>query len=299
MVRTFDEIIAAEKLRKKKNIAVAGAADTAAIEAVRTVEEELGISNCILIGSKDGILKAAETVGYNVKRENIVEAKSDIEASTVAVSLVRSGEAHLPMKGNIQTPDYLKPMLNKETGLRGKGALSHVGIFEKPGGGLFILTDAAMTMFPDFNGKIGLINNAVDVMRRLGCDKPKVAMLSFLEHVNVVSEASKEAAILSKMAERGQIKNCIVDGPLAFDNALYEEAAVHKGIISPVAGKADIIIVSNIDVGNPLSKALTMMAGLRFGGLIAGAVVPVIMTPRADPVTSKINSIALCQYMLG
>lgn len=292
MVRTFDEIISAVKLREKKNIAIAAAADTAVLEAVMAVEDDLGIANCLLIGDKEGILKTAEKLNYNVKRENIIDVKSDAEAAVTAVKMVNSGEAHMPMKGQMQTPDYLRPILNKENGLRkGNGALCHVGIFEKPDGGLFLLTDAAMTMFPDINQKIDLIKNAVEVARRLDCERPKVAMLSFLEHVNLNSEASKDAAILSKMAERGQIKNCDIDGPLAFDNALYEEAAHHKGIFGPVAGKADILIAPNIDTGNPLSKALSMMAGLKFAGLIAGASVPVIMTPRADPISSKVQPI--------
>jgi phosphate butyryltransferase len=162
MVRTFDEIISAVKLREKKNIAIAAAADTAVLEAVMAVEDDLGIANCLLIGDKEGILKTAEKLNYNVKRENIIDVKSDAEAAVTAVKMVNSGEAHMPMKGQMQTPDYLRPILNKENGLRkGNGALCHVGIFEKPDGGLFLLTDAAMTMFPDINQKIDLIKNAV------------------------------------------------------------------------------------------------------------------------------------------
>jgi phosphate butyryltransferase len=204
------------------------------------------------------------------------------------------------MKGHLQTPDYLRAVLDKENGLRGKGILSHVGIYERPEAekGLFLLTDCAMTIAPDINQKIAIINNAVEIATYLGSETAKVAMLSFLEHVNLESETSKEAAILSKMAERDQIKNCIIDGPLAFDNALYPEAAKHKKIKSPVAGYADILIVPHIDVGNPLAKALSMMAQLQYAGLIAGAQVPVIMTPRADPMSSKVNSVVLCQYIL-
>lgn len=299
MIRTFQEIIEAAKLKERKTIAIACAADEVVLASVKVVENDLGISDCLLIGRKDAILECADRIGYTVKRERIIDVSGDAEAGRIAVSMVNSGEAHLPMKGQMQTPDYLRAVLNKEVGLRGKGALSHVGVFERPEGGLFLLTDCAMTIAPDLNQKIDIISNAVNVARGLGCEKPNVAILSYLEHVNPDVDSSRDAAILSKMAERGQIRNCRIDGPFAFDNALYEEAAKHKGIAGPVAGKADILIVSHIDVGNPLSKSLSMMAGLKFAGLAAGARVPVIMTPRADPMSSKVQSIALCQHILG
>ena len=252
----------------------------------------------MLIGKKSKILKAAEEAGYEPDETCIIEAETDADAAGIAVRLVRAGDADLPMKGQLQTPDYLRAILNKEWGLRGPGVLSHTGVYELPGGRPFVLTDCAMTISPDLDGKIKIVENAVSVARRLGCDRPKVAMLSFLEHVNISSRHSTEAAIIAKMGDRGQIKNCIIDGPLAYDNAVSAEAAKHKGIVSEVAGDADILVVPDIEVGNPLSKALSMTAGLRFGGLVAGATVPVIMTPRADPVTSKILAISICQFML-
>ena len=298
MLVSFDKILEDIVIQPKKTIAIAAAADPVVIEAVREVEEVRKISKCLLVGKKEGILKAAEEAGYKLDESRIIEANSDVEAAETAVKLVRSGDADLPMKGQLQTPDYLRAILNKEWGLRGPGALSHTGIYELKDGHLFILTDCAMTIDPDLEGKIKIVENAVSVARMLGCERPKVAMLSFLEHVNLAARHSTEAAIIAKMGDRGQIKNCDIDGPLAFDNAVYADAAEHKGIKSPVAGHADILVVPNIEVGNPLSKALSMAAGLRFGGLIAGAQVPVIMTPRADPVTSKTLAISLCQYML-
>lgn len=298
MLVSFDKILEGVAAQPKKTIAIAAAADTAVIEAVREVEAVRGISECLLTGDKAAILKAAEEAGYELDESRIVHAETDALAAEAAVKLVRSGDADLPMKGQIQTPDYLRAILNKEWGLRGPGALSHTGVYELPDGRPFILTDCAMTIAPDLEGKIKIVENAVSVARRLGCEKPKVAMLSFLEHVNPGSQHSAEAAIIAKMGERGQIKNCVIDGPLAYDNALYADAARHKGIKSEVAGEADILVVPHIDIGNPLSKALSMTAGLRFGGLIAGASVPVIMTPRADPVTSKTMAISLCQFML-
>ena len=298
MLVSFDKILEGVAIQPKKTIAIAAAADPVVIEAVKEVEAVRGISQCLLTGKKSGILKAAEEAGYELDESRIIEADTDEAAAEAAIKLVRSGDADLPMKGQIQTPDYLRAILNKEWGLRGPGVLSHTGVYELPDGRPFILTDCAMTIAPDLEGKIRIVENAVSVARRLGCERPKVAMLSFLEHVNPVSQHSTEAAVIAKMGDRGQIKNCIIDGPLAYDNALYADAAKHKGIVSEVAGEADILVVPHIEVGNPLSKALSMTAGLRFGGLIAGATVPVIMTPRADPVTSKIMAISLCQFML-
>ncbi|MDR3296533.1 MAG: phosphate butyryltransferase [Clostridiales Family XIII bacterium] len=299
MLTSFDTILTDVKAQPKKVIAIAAAADDVVFQAVKRVEQEMGISECLFTGKKANILKCAEKAGYSITDEKrIFEAETDAEAAMRAVELVRAGDAHLPMKGQLQTPDYLRAILNKEQGLRGSGALSHTGVYELPDGRLFILTDCAMTIAPDLETKIKIVENAVSVARRLGAETPNVAMLSFLEHVNPVSIHSTEAAVISKMAERGQIKNCVIDGPLAYDNALYAEAARHKGITSPVAGNADILVVPHIDVGNPLSKALSMTAGLRFGGLVAGATVPVIMTPRADPATSKVLAIVLCQYIL-
>lgn len=297
MLRNFNELIEEVKSQSKKRIAIACAGDDVTLEAVREVEA-MGISECILIDNKDKILKSAEKIGYKVNEENIIEVKNPVEAAAKAVELVRSGKADLPMKGNMQTGDYLRAILNKENGLRGKGILSHVAVVEKPDGGLLIITDCAMTINPDLNAKVELINNAVEVACALGCEKAKVAILSFIENVNLNAPTTTDAAILSKMGDRGQIKNAIIDGPLAFDNAVFPEAAKHKGIGGEVAGQADVLLVPNIEVGNALYKLLSMVAKVKIAGVVSGAVVPVIQAPRADPMESKIYSIALCQYLL-
>lgn len=297
MIGSFNELIEAVKKQSKKTIAIACAGDDVTLEAVREVEA-MGISECILIDNKEKIISNAVKIGYKVKEENIVEVNSDAEAAAKAVEWVLSGKADLPMKGNMQTSEYLRAVLDKEKGLRGKGMLSHVAVFEKPQGGLLIITDCAMTINPDLSQKVNLINNAVGVALGLGCEKAKVAVLSFVETVNPNAQSTTDAAILSKMGDRNQIKNAIIDGPLAFDNAVFPEAAKHKGIGGEVAGQADVLLVPNIEVGNTLYKSLSMMAELKAAGVVAGAVVPVIQAPRADPMESKINSIALCQYLL-
>ncbi len=296
MLRSFDELLEVVKQQSKKRIAIVCAGDDVALEAVRQVEA-MGISECILIDVKEKIMRNAEKIGYEVNENNIVEVKNDVEAAATAVELVRTGQADLPMKGNVQTNDYLRAVLDKNKGLRGKGTLSHVSVFEKPKGGFLIVTDCAMTVSPDLNQKINLINNAVDVARKLGSKKAKVAVLSYLETVSLNSPSSTDAAILSKMGDRGQIKNTVIDGPLAFDNAVFPEAAKHKGLGGEVAGQADILLCPNIEVGNALYKSFSMMAELKAAGVVAGAIVPVIQAPRADPMESKINSIVLCQHL--
>lgn len=298
MISSFDELLNSVKKQNKKIIAIACAGDPVILEAVREVET-MGISECILVDNKEKVLKSADKIGYKIKEENIFEAKSDVESAFKAVELVRLGKADLPMKGNIQTSDYLRAILNKENGLRKNKTLSHVAVIEKPQGGLLIITDCAMTINPDLSHKVELINNAVDVAISLGCEKAKIAVLSFIETVNLNAQSTLDAAILSKMSDRGQIKNAVVDGPLAFDNAVFPESSKHKGIVSEVAGKADILLVPNIEVGNALYKSLTMMSQLKAGGVVTGAAVPVIQAPRADPMESKIYSIALCQYILS
>lgn len=297
MFTNFEELLEAVKKQRKKVIAIAGAGDDVTLEAVKAVEA-MGISECILIDDKEKILNYAKQIGFDVKKENIIDEGNPVKAAEKAVELIRLGKADLPMKGNMQTGDYLRAILNKEKGLRKEGMLSHVAVFEKPKGGLLIITDCAMTINPDLNQKVQLINNAVEVALSLGCEKAKVAILSFLETVNINAQSTTDAAILSKMADRGQIKNTIVDGPLAFDNAVFPDAAKHKGIGGEVAGQADILLVPNIEVGNALYKSLSMMAELKAAGVVSGAMVPVIQAPRADPMESKIYSIALCQYML-
>ena len=298
MVNSFEDVINGAKKMGKKRVAIAWAADDVILESVKAADEA-GLADCVLIGIKDQILKSAEAANYNVKDENIVEAKTEREAGILAVELINAGKADMPMKGMMQTSDFLRPILNKETGLRDRNDLSQIGVYEKPQGGLLFMTDCAMTIAPDLQGKITILENAVAVVRKLGIDCPKVALLSFLEQVNLSSEASRDAAIISKMADRGQIKNCIVDGPLALDNAIVPYAAEHKGIKSPVAGAADIIVVPNIDVGNALSKSFSFVAGLKFGAVVAGAKVPVIMSRRADSIESKLQSLALCRYLMN
>jgi len=202
------------------------------------------------------------------------------------------------MKGLLHTGTFLKAVLNKEKGLNRGKLISQISIFDKEfGDGLQLLTDCAMAIQPSLDEKKQIIENAVELALRLGYVKPKVAVLSALEVVNPEIADTVDAAILSKMSDREQIKNAIVDGPFALDNAISPEAAKHKGIKGEVAGQADIILAPNLQVGNVLTKALTYYAHMDVAAAVMGAAAPIIMTSRTDTVKNKLLSIALASYI--
>ena len=204
------------------------------------------------------------------------------------------------MKGLLETSTILKAVLNKEVGLRTGRLMSHVAVFEIPVfDRLIFITDAALNMYPDLKAKVDIISNAVSVAHSLGIKNPKVAPICAVEVVNPDMPATIDASMLSKMSERGQIKGCVVDGPLAVDNALSEEAAQHKKINSPVAGKADILLLPNIEAANVMYKTLTYTTNSKSGGIIVGASAPVVLTSRADSPESKLNAIALAALVSG
>ncbi|MGB9780737.1 phosphate butyryltransferase [Caldanaerobacter sp.] len=291
-MRTFAELYEHVKNLPPKVIAVAQAADEDVLEAIKEAHEK-GIVRAILVGDKEKIERIASSIGMSLKDHEIVEAKSNLDACREAVRLVNEGKADILMKGLVQTAEILKVVLDKEIGLRTGRTLSHVAVFESPYERLILLTDAAMNIAPDLKVKIDIILNAIDVAKQIGIDAPRVAILGAVETVNPDMQATLDAAILSKMSERGQIKGAIIDGPLALDNALSIEAARHKGIVSPVAGNADILVVPDIEAGNILYKAITYIAQREIAGIIMGAKKPIVLTSRADSSDAKFNSIML------
>ncbi|WP_372590370.1 bifunctional enoyl-CoA hydratase/phosphate acetyltransferase [Fervidobacterium pennivorans subsp. carthaginiensis] len=288
MIRTLSEIIEMAK-GKGKVIAIAGAEDKEAIKAV-VEARELGVS-AILFGKK-------EVIEENLKELNadfpIVDCRSEEEASKGAVRAVVEGKAHIVMKGLVKTSTLLKAVLDKEQGLRTERLLSHVAVVEVPGvNRLIFITDGGMVIRPTLEQKVQIIENAVAVARKLGYEMPKVALIAAVETVNPDMPETMEAAIIAKMNERGQIKNCKIDGPLGIDNALSVYAAEVKGVKGDVAGHADILVVPDIHSGNFLGKSAVYFANGRIAGIIAGAKAPVIVISRADTSESKFASIAL------
>lgn len=278
----------------KKTIAVAAAEDQEIIEAVAdALEHKLG--NFILYGDQEKIATLLKVKNVSCKQNiKIVQAYSMTVAAELAVKAVFNKEANILMKGNIPTNIFLKAVLNKEYGLRTGSVLSHVAAFEVPDfNRLILVTDAGMNIAPDLEQKTRIVQNAVSLARSLGIENPKVAPIAAIEVVNPEMPATIDAAALTMMNKRGQITGCVIDGPLALDNAISVMAAEHKGIHSEVAGNADILLVPTIEVGNALYKSLVYFAKAKVGAVIAGAKVPIVLTSRADTAESKLYSLAL------
>ncbi|MEI6455478.1 MAG: bifunctional enoyl-CoA hydratase/phosphate acetyltransferase [bacterium] len=281
------------KKSKKKKLAVAVAHDEHCLEAICAVNQ-LGLVEAILVGNEKKIREISTKLKLDVSGMKIHNEEVDANAVKYAVKLVRDKEADILMKGNVPTATFLRGVLDKEVGLRKGDVLSHFALFEVPTyHKLLGLSDAAMIPAPDFKTKVALINNAVEFMNKLGYTKPKVAILAAVEMVNESMPATLEAAMLSKMNQRGQIKNCIIDGPLAYDNAVSMQSAKHKGIVSDVAGDADLLIVPDIEAGNILYKAFGFSANAKLAAVVLGAAAPIVLTSRSDTEESKQASIVM------
>lgn len=293
MSKNFDDLFSKLKVAQIKKLSVAVAQDEPVLEAVKAAKDR-GIANAILVGDKSKIEEVASKIDMDLTDFEIIHEEDIKKATLKAIQLVSSGEADMVMKGLIDTATFLRSVLNKEVGLRTGKLMSHVSVFEIKGiDRLILLTDAAFNTYPDLKQKVQIINNSVMVANACGIENPKVAPICAVEIVNTDMPATVDAALLSKMSDRGQIKGCIVDGPLALDNAISEEAAHHKGVTGKVAGKADILLLPNIDVANVMYKSLTYTAETRNGGILVGTSAPVILTSRADSFETKVNSIAL------
>jgi len=292
MLRNLNELV--EMIRgKKKVVAIAGAEDKEAIKAVSEAQE-LGVS-AILFGKKEIIEKNLSEIGVEYP---IVDCRTDEESSKMAVKYVADGKAHIVMKGLVKTSTLLKAVLDKEYGLRTERLLSHITLLEVPGiNRVVFLTDGGMVIRPTLEQKVQIIENAVDVAKKLGYEMPKVGIIAAVETVNPDMPETLEAALIAKMNERGQIKGCKIDGPLGIDNALSVYAAEVKGIKGEVAGHADILVVPDIHSGNFLGKSAVYFANGRIAGIIAGAKAPVIVISRADTSDSKFVSIALAMAL--
>lgn len=293
MVTKLEELLNLAKAKAKKTISVAAANDKEVLVAV-TEAVTLGIVNAILVGDEVKIKEICVDEKLSLENITIIHEEDVVKAATKAVEQVALGNADFLMKGMLNTSDLLKAVLNKEKGIRGQGMLSHVMLYDvSTYHKLISLTDGGMVMYPELKDKIGIINNAVMVAHKLGIENPKIAPICAVEVVNPSMQATIDAAMLSQMNKRGQIKGCIIDGPLALDIAISQQAARHKGIVSEVAGDSDILLVPSIESGNFLGKALTYFAGAENAGVIVGAKCPVVLVSRADSARSKLYSIAL------
>ncbi len=296
MVKSLDDLMERVKSGQRSIIAVAAAEDSYILEMARE-SSRLGLADFILIGDKNKIMRLAKETGESQAFE-VLDEPDHAEAAGKAVGLVRAGEAAALMKGMLHTGTFFKAVLDKEAGLSRGRLITQVSVYDKVDGeGLQLLTDCAMVIQPTLEQKVQIIENAVDLARRLGYPRPRVAVLAALETVNPDMQETLDAAILSKMAERGQIKDAVVDGPFALDNAVSREAARHKGIGGEVAGDADILLAPNLVVANVLTKSLTYFAKKPVAAAIMGASVPIISTSRAAPIGDKVLSIALARHL--
>lgn len=282
-----------EKNKVVKKLALAVSQDDHSLDAVHNAYQA-GIIEPILIGSRPETEKIIEQKGYDFSGATFIHEEDDAKAVELAVRMVHDNKADILMKGKVATPVLLKGVLNKAWGLRTGNLLSHFALFEVDTyHKLIAVTDVAMNIAPNLKDKIGIVNNSVGYMNKMGIPKPKVAVLGAIEMVNESMQATLDAALLSKMNQRDQIKNCLIDGPLAFDNAVSFESARHKGIRSEVAGDTDLLLMPDIEVGNVLYKTLVFFAKAKVASVILGASAPIVLTSRSDSEESKYNSILL------
>lgn len=293
MISTFQELVDSVKSRPKKTIAVAMAEGEDVLKGIAQAHNE-GLADAVLIGRRKKIVEIAQKNDIDLSAFDIINTNSEVQAVVRSIQMVREHFADTVMKGVCQTATLLKGVLDREHGIRSGKLLSHVAVFELPKyHKLLLMTDGGMNIAPDTEAKISIIENAVAVARSLGIRKPKVALIAAIEKVNYhAMPCTVDAAVLTKMAERGQIKNCIIDGPLALDNAINHEACEIKGIKSAVGGDADIIVMPNIESGNVFYKALTMLGECRTAGIVVGATAPIVVTSRADDEENKFYSVA-------
>lgn len=269
----------------------------AAILAAAEVRDE-GLLQPLLIGPEAKILQAADEAGVSLDGMEIVHTEHSHAAAERAVELAAKGQVQVLVKGSLHSDELLAAVVSKTGGLRTERRISHVYAMDVPAYGKpVIVTDAAINIAPTLEQKRDICQNAVDLMRLLGHDQPKVAVLAAVETVNPMMPATLDAAALTVMAARGQISGALVDGPLAFDNAISPEAAATKGIVSAVAGEADILLVPDLEAGNMLAKQLIYFAGATAAGLVLGARVPIVLTSRADPLQARIASAALAKLV--
>ena len=292
MTPDFKSLLKTMRPAQMRTVALVCATDAAALQSLATAYA-MGFARAILCGKDSEIKSVAEKNNIDISAFEIIDCEDELSAAHTAVSLVRAGRADILMKGLIHTADILRAVLNRDTGIRGTSVLSHVSVLYSPSRNRrFFLTDCAMVMYPDLPTKVNLIKNAVSFARSMGCDMPHVAPLCAVETLNPAMQATVDAAALHEMNLRGEISDCVVSGPMAFDVAVSTAAAAAKDITDPVAGNADILLFDNIEAGNNTLKSMVQFGDWIFGGVILGARAPIVINSRSDSDVSKLFSIA-------
>lgn len=294
----YDKLIAMTRALDPIRTAIVHPCDETSLDgAVAAMKEDLIVP--ILVGPEGRIKAVAEEHGIDIGGLEIVNTKHSHASAVKAVELVRAGQAEALMKGALHTDEIMSAIVDKATGLRTERRMSHVFALDVPTyPKTLLITDAAINIFPDLQTKADIVQNAIELAHALGTPDPKVAILSAVETIYPKIPSTLEAAALCKMADRGQITGGTLDGPLAFDNAISKAAAETKGIVSPVAGEADILVAPDLEAGNMIAKQLMYLAGAESAGIVMGARVPVMLTSRADGRLSRIASAALAQLVV-
>ncbi|MDD2594988.1 MAG: phosphate acyltransferase [Bacteroidales bacterium] len=295
MITNFEQVFEQLRSKSKKRLVAAWAVDDHTINAARLAVEK-GIVDATLVGDEKMILDVCKNEGINPKIFKIVNNEDELKSIAQAIDIINAGEGDILMKGLCSTDKYMRGILNKERGLLPpKAVLSHVSVIENPNyHKLIVLGDMAVIPLPDLKQKIAITNYLVNTARALGIEKPKVAVIAATEQMLDGMPACVEAALIAKMADRGQIRNCYVDGPLALDVALSKEAAAIKKLTSPVAGDADCLMFPNIESANVFYKVNSQLCiGVKQSAMVAGAKAPCVLSSRADSIETKLNSIAL------
>ncbi len=293
MSKSFKDLLELAREKGPKKIAVAVAEDKEVLQAIKAAIE-CGIVEAILVGEREKIEEIAKTIDFALEGIEIIDESDKVNASRIATELVSSKKADILMKGLVDTSIILKQVLDSEIGLRTDKVISHVAVFDTDTyHKIFIVTDAAMNIAPDLSQKKEIVENAVELAKSLDIETPKVAVIAAKEKVSKKMPATVDAQELVDMNKNGEIKDCIVAGPFALDNAVSKESAKIKGIESEVAGDADILLMPDIEAGNILYKSLTFLGNAKSAGLIVGTSAPIVLTSRADNEESKLNSIAL------
>lgn len=295
MITNFDQMFEQLRSKPKKRLVAAWGVDDHTISAVY-MAVEAGIVEGILVGDEEMIKKVCADNNYDITKLTVVNNNNELKSISQAVDMVNAGEADILMKGLCSTDKYMRGILNKENGLLPpKAVLSHVCLMENPNyHKMLVFSDIAVIPAPDFKQKQALIGYVSNVAKAIGVEKPKVALITATEQMLPGMPACVEAAMLAKMSDRGQIGGCVVDGPLALDVALSEEAVKIKKLSSPVAGDADCLVFPAIEAANVFYKSNTLFCpGVRVAAMVAGAKAPCVLSSRADSIDTKLNSIAL------
>jgi phosphate butyryltransferase len=292
-MKNFQEMLEKVKTRERKKVIIAAAQTDSVLDAAVLAFRE-GVADSILVGDAPEIRKLLTAMAPDlIDKFEIIDCGKDLnQAATISVELAKTARGHLILKGKTDTAALLRAVLDKDKGLRVSEVISDVLAYEHPDGIKF-MSDGGINILPDLNEKAAIIRNAVQVAQAFGFACPKVALLSAVETVNPKIQSTVDASLLAMMNYRGQISGCIIEGPLAFDNAINEEAARTKGIVSPVAGKADILIVPNIEAGNIFGKTLTYYCNYRVAHVVMGTKVPILIPSRADEGETKMLCMAM------